>query len=63
MAESLGGALAFSSSGIVYAAARGAGAEPFTAVLLLAVALAVFGTFAATRTGPSQRRDRGTTVR
>ncbi|WP_244931034.1 MFS transporter [Nocardioides sp. W7] len=50
IADSLGGAFALSASGIVYATATRAGADPFVPVFVLAAAFAVLGTLAAART-------------
>lgn len=50
VADSLGGAFALSASGIVYATAERADADPFLPVFLLAGAIAVLGVLAAART-------------
>jgi MFS family permease len=50
IADSLGGALALSASGIVFATAERAGADPFLPVFALAAALGVLGVLAAART-------------
>ena len=50
IADSLGGAFALSASGIVYATAERAGADPFLPVFVLAVVLGALGTVAARRT-------------
>jgi MFS family permease len=52
IADSLGGALSLSVSGIVFAVADRAGADPFVAVFVLAGAVAVLGTRTAARTAP-----------
>ncbi|HYF74572.1 MAG TPA: MFS transporter [Nocardioides sp.] len=51
VADSLGGALALSVSGIVFAASERAGADPFLSVFVLAVALGALATVTAARTG------------
>lgn len=53
VADSLGGAFALSGSGIVFATAERAGADPFLPVFALSVTLAVLGVVAATRTAPT----------
>lgn len=51
VADSLGGALALSASGIAFAASERAGADPFLSVFVLAVALGTLAALAAARTG------------
>ena len=50
IADSLGAALALSVSGVAFAAAERADADPFVAVFALAVVIGVTGTFVAGRT-------------
>ena len=52
IADSLGGALALSLSGIVFGVAERAGADPFVSVFLLATGIAVLGVVTAARTAP-----------
>ncbi|WP_228387692.1 MULTISPECIES: MFS transporter [unclassified Nocardioides] len=52
IADSLGGAVALAASGIVYATAERAGADPFLGVFVLAAVLAVLGVLTAARTRP-----------
>jgi predicted MFS family arabinose efflux permease len=52
IADSLGGALSLSVSGIVFAVADRSGADPFAAVFVLAGAIAVLATATAARTAP-----------
>lgn len=54
VADSLGGALALSSAGVVFAAAQRADADPFLAVFAMAAAVGVLGLIAAGRTGPAR---------
>jgi hypothetical protein len=51
IADSLGGALALSLSGIVFGVAPRAGADPFVSVFVLAAGIAVLGVVTASRTG------------
>jgi len=51
IADSLGGALSLSLSGIVFGVATRAGADPFASVFVLAAGIAVLGVVAAARTG------------
>jgi predicted MFS family arabinose efflux permease len=51
IADSLGGALALSLSGIVFGIANRAGADPFVSVFVLAAGIAVLGVVTAARTG------------
>lgn len=55
IADSLGGALALSASGVVFATAQDAGADPFAAVYVLAVLVAVLAVVTAARTGRGSR--------
>lgn len=50
VADSLGGALALSVSGVAFASAQGSGTDPFLVVYALAGAIGVLGVFAAVRT-------------
>ena len=50
IADSLGGALSLSLSGIVFGIAQRAGADPFVAVFVLAAGIAVVGVLTASRT-------------
>ncbi|MGY2700797.1 MFS transporter [Nocardioides sp. HB32] len=57
IADSLGGALALSVSGVVFATTKAAGIDPFASVYVLAAAVAVLAVVTAARTGqPSGRR-------
>ena len=53
IADSLGGALALSASGVAYGVADRLGADPFLAVFALAVAVAALASVTAARTAPS----------
>ena len=55
IADSLGGALALSLSGIVFGAATRAGADPFVSVFALATGIAVLGVVTASRAGTAVR--------
>ena len=55
IADSLGGALALSASGVVFATAQDAGVDPFAAVYVLAVAVAALAVVTAARTGHGSR--------
>ena len=55
IADSLGGALALSASGVVFATAQDAGVDPFAAVYVLAVAVAALAVVSAARTGHGSR--------
>jgi MFS family permease len=57
IADSLGGALSLSLSGIVFGVASRAGADPFVPVFVLATGIAVLGVAVAARTGPASRRE------
>jgi len=61
IADSLGGAFALAASGIVYAAAARAGADPFVPVFTLATGLGVLGVLAATRAGAAAGAALGST--
>lgn len=52
IADSLGGALALSLSGIVFGLATRAGADPFASVFVLATSIALLGMFTAARAAP-----------
>ena len=52
IADSLGGAIALSTSGVVFAAADRAGADPFLAVFVLATAAGALAVVTASRTAP-----------
>lgn len=56
IADSLGGALSLSLSGIVFGVAGRAGADPFLCVFVLATATAALGVVTASRTGSPQLR-------
>lgn len=57
IADSLGGAIALSASGVVFAAADRAGADPFLAVFALATVAGALAIVSASRTGsPATRR-------
>jgi MFS family permease len=54
IADSLGGALSLSLSGIVFGVAERAGADPFVSVFVLATGIAVLGVVTASRTAPGR---------
>ena len=55
IADSLGGALALSVAGVVFALGQDAGVDPFTGVYVLAVVLAALAVVTAARTGHGSR--------